>query len=475
MEGVDTHLETLDGRETELSATEIGDLRDRIDGQTIFPTHPEYDEARTVWNGMIDRRPGLIARCESVDDVRSAVRFAARHDLLLAVRGGGHSVAGHGVCDDGLVVDCSPMRDVEVDPDARIARVGPGATWADVDGAAGEHGLAVPGGLVSSTGVAGLTLGGGFGWLSRAHGLTCDNLVSADVVTPGGDLIRAGREEHPELFWALRGGGWNFGVVVSFEFRLHPVSEVFAGPVLHRLDDAPDVLREYREIVSDAPDELTCYLLFRHAPPAPAVPDDARGEPALALVVFWCGDPERGAEATRPLRALGDPLADLVQRRPYTEWQQFSDESWEPGYRDYWKADYLEGLSDGALATLVEFGRSLPTSLSDFKVAHFEGTVARPPDGGTAFPHRDAPFVLNINTRWEEPAADEGHIAWTREFHRAMHPHTTGGTYVNFLGDEGEGRVRSAYGDAYERLAAVKRRYDPNNRFRMNQNVEPAP
>jgi len=426
---MDTRVETLGGRKATLSATGLEALRDRLEGEAILPAHPEYEEARTVWNGMIDRRPGLIVRCRSVDDVRAAVAFGTRHDLLLAVRGGGHSIAGHGVCDDGLVVDCSRMRDVKVDPEARVARVGPGAIWRDVDGASGAHGLAVPGGLVSSTGVAGLTLGGGFGWLSRAHGLTCDNLLAADVVTAAGDLVRASRRQNADLFWALRGGGGNFGIVVSFEFRLHPVDEVFAGPVLHRLDDAPEVLRAYRGIV---------------------------------------------AEATRRLRELGDPLVDLVQRRPYTEWQQFSDASWEPGYRDYWKADYLDGLSDGALATLLEFGRSLPTALSDFKVAHFEGAVARAPNGGTAFPHRDAPFVLNINARWEDPAADEGHIGWTREFHRAMQPYTTGGTYVNFLGEEGKRRVRSAYGDASERLAAVKGRYDPDNRFRVNQNVAPA-
>lgn len=472
---METQIEMLGGTEISLSAAQIGTFAGRMEGATILPRDPAYDEARAVWNGMIDREPGLIARCESVSDVQAAVRFAGDHDLLVAVRGGGHNVAGHAVCDGGLVVDCSRMRSVEVDPDDRVARVGPGATWADVDEATGTHGLAVPGGLVSSTGVAGLTLGGGFGWLSRAHGLTCDNLLSAEVVTADGDRVRAGPDENTDLFWALRGGGGNFGVVVSFDFRLHPVDDVVAGPVMHDLEDAPEVLRGYRELVDGAPDELTCYLLFRAAPAAPFLPEEIQGEPALALVICWCGAPDAGLEATRPLRELGDPLADMVERRPYAEWQTFTDDKWEPGYRDYWKAEYLEGLDGDAISTLVSHARSLPTPLSDFKVAHFGGAVSRVPDEATAYPHRDAPFLLNINTRWEDPERDDEHTAWTRDVHRAVQPFATGGTYVNFLGEEGEGRIRAAYGDSYDRLAAVKRRYDPENRFRVNQNIEPAP
>lgn len=445
----------------------------KLEGDLVTPGSDRYDDARSVWNGMIDRRPALIARCLTPGDVVTAVDFARQRDLLIAVRGGGHNVAGHGTCDDGLVLDLSPMDAVSVDPRKRTARVQGGAVWAQVDDATTPHGLAVPNGLVSTTGVGGLTLGGGFGWISRAHGLTCDNLLSAQVVTADAETLTASDRENPELFWALRGGGGNFGVVTELEFALHPVGKVLAGLVIHPLDRATSVLRSYRDIVRKAPDELTCYLLFRPAPAAPFLPEEVHGEPILALVICALGDPDSAEAAARPLRELGDPLADVVSRRPYVEWQRFSDANWEPGYRDYWKADYLTGLPDAALDTLVEHAATLPTPHSDFKIAHFEGAVGRPSPSATAFPHRDAPFVLNVNARWEDPAEDGEHIAWARRLYEAMQPFASG-VYVNFLGDEGEERVRQAYGENYQRLARIKADYDPKNLFRMNQNIEPA-
>ena len=445
----------------------------QLEGALVTPGSEGYDDARAVWNGMIDRRPALVVRCAEIADVQAAVAFTREQDLPLAVRGGGHNVAGHGTCDDGLVIDLSPMHQVTVDPSRRPARVQGGALWAQVDDATTEHGLAVPNGLVSTTGVGGLTLGGGFGWISRKYGLTCDNLLSARVVTADGELITANDRENPELFWGLRGGGGNFGVVTEFEFGLHPVEDVLAGLVIHPLDRAGSVLRGYREIVREAPDELTCYLLFRPAPPAPFLPEEVHGEPILALVICAVGDEETAEAAAQHLRELGEPLTDGVSRRPYVEWQRFSDANWEPGFRDYWKANYLTGLPDAALDTLVEHAATLPTSMSDFKVAHFEGAVGRVSSSATAFPHRDAPFVLNVNARWENPAKDDEHVAWTRGLYEAMQPFARG-VYVNFLGDEGDERVRQAYGTNYERLTRLKAEVDPDNVFRKNQNIEPA-
>lgn len=457
-----------------LITEQINRLTENFRGPIFQPEQPGYDEARSVWNGMIDKKPALITRCRTTADVVECVRFARREDLTVAVRGGGHNIAGHAVCNDGLVIDLSSMRSVEVDPDNQTARVGPGAVWADVDQQTQAFGLAVPGGLVSSTGVAGLTLGGGFGWLSRKFGLTCDCLLSAEVVTADGRRIKASEAENPDLFWGLRGGGGNFGVVTSFEFQLHEVGpEVLSGLLLYRLEDAPGVIRHYREVMAGAPDELSCYLLFRPAPPAPFLPKEIHGRPILALVMCYAGDPAAGEEATRPLRRFGEPLADKVAPRPYTEFQQISDAKWQPGFRDYWKAAYLEGLSDDAIDTLVRFAETIPTSLTDFKIAHFEGAVSRKPSDYTAFPHRQAPFVININTRWEDPAEDEAHIAWTRELFEAIQPFSTGGAYVSFLGEEGQDRVKAAFGENYERLVEVKTKYDPENFFRLNQNILP--
>lgn len=446
----------------------------QLKGKLISPEDGYYDEARSVWNGMIDKRPSLIARCRGVVDVMNAVNFARNNDLTAAIRGGGHNIAGHAVCDGGLVIDLSQMRSVRVDPQAKTARVGPGAVWADLDRETQAFGLAVPGGLVSSTGVAGLTLGGGFGWLSRKYGLTCDNLLSADVVTAEGRFLKASATENADLFWALRGGGGNFGAVTSFEFELHEVGPtLLSGLLLYRLEDAPAVIRHYRKVIADAPDELSCYLLFRPAPRAPFLPEDVHGRPILALVMCYAGDSEAGEEATRPLRDFGQPLADKVAPRPYTKFQQISDANWQPGFRDYWKAEYLRGLSDEAIDTLVHFAGTIPTTMTDFKIAHFEGAISRIPGDATAFPHRKAPFVININTRWKNPKEDKSNIAWTRKFFDAMQTFSTGGTYVSFLGEEGPQRIQAAFGDNYQRLVEIKNKYDPRNFFRLNQNIKP--
>ncbi len=458
-----------------ITAKKTTQLANQLNGRLIEPDDTDYDPARSVWNGMIDKKPALIARCRDAADVVQAVNFARKNDQLIAVRGGGHNIAGHGVCDEGLVIDLSGQRAVRVDPDARKAWVEPGATWADLDAETQRFGLAVPGGLVSSTGVAGLTLGGGFGWLSRKFGLTCDSLTAAEVVTAEGRMLRAGDTENTDLFWALRGGGGNFGVVTSFEFDLHEVGpQVLSGKLFYRLEDAPAVLRHYREALAGIPDELSCYILFRQAPPAPFLPEEIHGRTILALAMCYAGDPEAGEQATRVFRDFGRPLADKVARRPYTEFQQITDGKWQPGYRDYWKSDYLPGLSDEAIATMIRFARDLPTPMTDFKVPHFEGAISRIPNSATAFPHRKAPFAIAINTRWEDSADDEEHIAWTRRFTDAMQAFTTGGVYANFLGDEGQQRVRDAFGANYERLAAIKAQYDPDNFFCLNQNIQPA-
>lgn len=447
----------------------------RLRGELVVPDSAAYDEARAVWNGMIDKRPALVARCTDTADVVAAVDFARDHGLLLALRGGSHNVAGHATCDGGLVADLSPMNGVRVDPEASTVRVDGGALWSDVDAATAPHGLAVPAGLVSATGVAGLILGGGFGWLARRYGLTCDHLLSAEVVTADGAVLTASEDEHPDLFWALRGGGGNFGAVTEFEFRARRVPEVTAGLVIHRLEDAAEVIREYRRVVYEAADSLTCYLLFRPAPPAPFVPQELHGRPILALVLCALGEPEEAEALARPLRDIGDPVADIVTRRPYSAWQSFSDANWQPGWRDYWKADYMSSLPDEAVDILVAHAAELPTTVSDFKVAHFEGAIARVPTDATAFPHRDAPHVFALNTRWKDPAQDAEMIAWSRSFHAAMKPFGTGGVYVNFVGDdEGEDRVHQSFGPNYPRLAQIKAAYDPKNLFRVNQNIRPS-
>lgn len=445
-------------------------------GTVLTPGDDGYDEARAVWNGMIDRRPSAVARCVDATDVQRAVAFARSNDLRIAVRGGGHNVAGDGVCDDGVVIDCSTMNGVRVDADERTGRVEGGATIGEFDSATQVHGLAAPGGVISSTGIGGLTLGGGWGWLSRSYGLAVDSLRAADVVTADGNLVRASAATNPDLFWAIRGGGGNFGVVTAFEFDLHAVGPtVLAGMLVYPFESAEDLLRFHREFTRDAPNELCCYASVRTAPPVSFLPADLHGEPVAAVYLCYNGDPEDGERVIRPLRAFRDPVFDGVEPRRYAEFQQFFDDVYPPGFRNYWKSQFVDdaGLPDGAIDTIIEYASSFTSPLSSVVVEHLGGAISQVDSDATAYAHRDAGYACNIFTRWEDPAEDDRHVAWTREFFAAVVPHLGDGVYVNFLSREGEERVRAAFGENYNRLVAVKSRFDPENVFRVNQNVPP--
>jgi FAD/FMN-containing dehydrogenase len=446
-------------------------------GRVILPDqHDEYDAARRVWNGAIDRRPAMIVQCYTVADVIASVRFARAHDILIAVRGGGHNVAGSGTCDDGMVIDLSPMKGVRVDPVARVATAQAGLLWGELDAQTQAHGLAVPGGIVSTTGIAGFTLGGGIGWLHRAYGFTVDNLLAAEVVTADGEVIRASHDSHPDLLWGLRGGGGNFGIVTAFEFRLHPVGpELMAGLIFFPGDQLPQVVRGYREIMAQAPDALTLFLIMRKAPAAPFLPPSVHGQPVVAVAGCYTGAISDAEAELKPLTTLASPLANLMQPRQYTQFQSMLDGSWAPGFGNYWKAEYLAGIPDTALHVLEAYLRDITSPLSDFKFAALGGAAGRIAPDATAFPARHAPFVLNINSRWSLPGDADPHIAWTQQLWEATRPFSAGGTYVNFMGEEGHDRVRAAYGEAtYRRLVCVKDTYDPGNVFRLNQNIQPS-
>jgi FAD/FMN-containing dehydrogenase len=466
---------TTAGPRTPLDDRAIAGLSRHFRGDLIRPGDARYEAGRRIWNGAIDRRPGLIARCTAAADVGAAVGFARDRDLVVAVRGGGHNVAGTAVCDGGIVIDLSPMKGMWIDPRARVARAQPGVLWGELDRETQAFGLATPGGIVSHTGIAGLTLGGGLGWLMRRHGLTADNLLSADVVTADGALVRASAEEHADLFWGLRGGGGNFGVVTSFEYRLHAVGPtVLAGLVLYPAERAREVLSSYRECIASAPDELMTIVLLRMAPPAPFLPEEIHGRPVVIVAVCFSGSVEEGERAVAPLRRLGEPLADLVRPTPYASHQALLDASVPHGLGYYWKSEYLRPLSDQLIDTLVAHAWPFPTPQSYTAIFHMGGAVGRGDPDGSAFEDRRAAHAMTIDGVWSEPAASGACIAWARRFWEAVRPHSTGRVYVNFLGEEGEDRVRAAYGATkYERLRALKRRYDPTNLFRMNQNIAP--
>lgn len=457
-------------------AAGLRDLKARLRGCLLQPGDDGYETARQVWNAMIDRRPAAIVRCEGVGDVLDALAFARAHGLLVAVRGGGHNVAGNAVVDGGLVIDLSPMKSVRVDPARQIARAEPGLTWGEFDRETQALGLAVTGGIQSTTGIAGFTLGGGFGYLARKHGLTCDNLLSADVVTADGRLLRASAHEHPDLFWGLRGGGGNFGIVTSFELQLAPLGPILGGMLLYPLARAGAVLRFYREYIKAAPDELFTIAIFTTAPAAAHIPERLRGQRVLMLVICYAGELEEGTRVLQPLRAFGPPDADLLKVRPYREMQQLLDAANPAGRLNYWKSEFVTGYSDAAIETVVAFTARAPSPYSKTLFTQMHGAIARVSEQATAYSHRQAPFLININAMWTDPAESEAQIAWARDFWAAMQPFSAGGVYVNFLSNEGEDRVKAAYGEAaYARLAALKRTFDPDNVFRLNQNIAPAP
>ncbi len=443
-------------------------------GTVVTPDDQRYDSARALWNGMVDRHPALIAQCHSAEDIAAAVGITRDVGLPLAVRAGGHSVAGLSTCDDGVVIDLSPMRAVGIDPFRRIAAVQPGATWADFDAAGAVHGLATTGGLISSTGVAGLTLGGGIGWLQRKYGLSCDNLVAADVVTASGDLVRASESEHEGLLWGLRGGGGNFGIVSRFEFALHPVSTILGGLMLFPLTRGKEVLAALREWALGAPDEASMVAAIMTAPPEPFVPSELTGQKVVGIAGCWCGDLEAGTTALAPLRRLG-PAVDLFGPMPYPALQSMLDGSAPPGLRNYFRGGYTHDLDDEVIAVVLDYGARLPSPMSQIHFHQMGGAVGRITPDATAFSARAVGYTYNLISTWTDPAEDSHHIAANRDLAAALAPLSAGGSYVNFLTDTGDDPVRTAYGDAtYRRLARLKREYDPFNLFRRNQNVRPA-
>jgi FAD/FMN-containing dehydrogenase len=450
-------------------------LRGKVRGTVALPGEDGYEVARTIWNAMVDRRPGLVVRCLGAVDVINAIKLARDEKLLLAVRSGGHNIAGNAVCDGGLLIDLSLMKSVRIDPVSRTARVEPGATLADFDKEAQEFGLVTPLGINSTTGVAGLTLGGGFGWTTRKFGLTIDNLISADVVTADGKLVRASETENPDLFWALRGGGGNFGVVTSFEFKLHPLGpEVLSGLVVHPLEKAPELLPEFRRIAKQAPDELTTWVVMRKAPPLPFLPAEWHGKEVLIFAACYSGDMKEGEKAMKALRGLGKPIADVVSPHPFAAWQAAFDPLLTPGARNYWKSHDFADLPDAAINVILDAVRQLPSPECEVFIAHVGGAMARVAANATAWPNRDAHFIMNVHTRWRDKAQDQGCIAWARHLFEAAAPFASGSVYVNFMPDDEKDRVEKAYGTNYRRLAEIKRRYDPGNLFRMNQNIRPA-
>src|SRR5579884_669835 len=452
---------------------EESQLRSTLKGEVIVSSDRGYDEARKVWNGMIDRHPSAVLRCTNTNDIITALRFARERGVSVAVRGGGHNVAGFGTCDYGIVIDLSRMKRIEVDPKAKLVRAQPGLTWGDFDRATQEHGLATTGGLVSTTGIAGFTLGGGIGWLVRQHGLTIDNLVSVEMVTADGSVVRASDTENPELLWGVKGGGGNFGIITSFEYRLHAVGPlVYGGAFFFPVDRAEEVLRTYSSIAHGFPDELTTLVAFLTAPPAPFIPQPIQGTKMIAIALCYNGPAETGAEVVSPLRML-KPSVDLVGPIPYLELQKMFDAGSPFGIRAYWKTSYLKELSDGAIRTLVSHASKMVSPLSQLHIHHLGGAVSRT-SGGGCFAHRDTPFVLNFVGEWVSPAEDASNITWVRDAWEGMKPYSTGTPYVNFLGSEGGDQVRAAYGENYARLAELKRKYDPENFFKINQNIKPS-
>jgi FAD/FMN-containing dehydrogenase len=450
------------------------ELKGTIKGTVLVPNDPDYEEARQIWNAMIDRRPAAIVQCAQADDVSSVIRFARKNGFELSIRGAGHNIAGNALCDNGITVDFSRMKNVRVDAGKKRVYVEPGATLADLDGATQAHGLAVPVGINSTTGIAGLTLGGGFGWLTRKYGMTIDNLVSVDMVTAEGKKIRASENENSDLFWAIRGGGGNFGVVTQFEFRLFPVGqEIVAGLIVFPFAEAKQVLTKYRQFVASAPEDLNVWVVLRKAPPLPFLPESVHGKEVVVLPIFYSGAVADAEKFIAPLRAFGEAHGEHIGAQPYVAWQKAFDPLLTPGARNYWKSHNFTELPDGALNSIIEFAGKLPSLQCEIFIGLIAGAPNRVAANAMAYGNRDANFVLNVHGRWDETNDDQKCIAWAREFFKASAPYASAGAYVNFMtADEGD-RVAAAYGSNYDRLLEIKRRYDPENVFHLNQNIKP--
>ena len=460
---------------TPVQTQKIEQLKAGFQGAILLPSDAGYEGARAIWNAMIDKRPAVIARCTSTADVVRAVKFAKDNALVLAIRGGGHNIAGSALCDGGIVIDLSQMKAVKVDAATRRAIVEGGATLADLDAATQSHGLATPLGINSTTGVAGLTVGGGFGWLSRKFGMTVDNLESAEVVTASGEVVQASATQHPDLFWALRGGGGNFGVVTRFEFRLHPVGpELLTGLIVFPIASAKSVLRQYREFMITAPDELAVWVVLRKAPPLPFLPPSVHGQGVVILAMVYAGDPKAGQALIEPLRKFGPALGEHIGVQPYVAWQQAFDPLLTPGARNYWKSHNFTELKDELLDKVIEYVGKLPSPECEIFFGAIGAATTRMAPDATAYAHRDARYVMNVHGRWRDAADDQRCIAWARDYFKASAPFASGGVYVNFLTAEEGDRVRAAYGPSFDRLARIKRKYDPDNLFRTNWNIKPS-
>ena len=458
--------------DTHLATRVVDELRESVRGRVVTPQDDGYDDARVVYNAIHDRRPAAVVRAASVADVVATVSVARDHDLLLAVRGGAHGIAGFATCDDGLVLDLGDMRGLRVDPRRRQVRAEPGLTWGDLNHATHAFGLAVTGGIVSTTGVAGLTVGGGMGHLARRCGLSCDNLLAADVVTADGSLQHCSEHEQPDLFWALRGGGGNFGVVTSFEYRLHPVADILGGPTFYPLDD--DIIRGYLDVLADAPDELGLILGIVQAPPAPFVTEEWHGRPTCVIQTCWSGPSDQDGRIRAQLEEIGPSVGQFLDRMPYPVINTLFDDLLPSGLRHYWKGCFNETLDDDAIAAHVSFGQTLPTPESATLIFPIDGACHRVGPTETAFGYRDARLATGIGATWHAAADDEANIAWTRAYYQALRPTAMPGGYVNFASDDDPAQIRANYQHNHRRLVAVKGRYDPDNLFRVNQNIPPA-
>lgn len=471
----DIRITTSTGEKAILKKTVVEEFRETLRGALILYGDDEYDESRTVHNAMIDRRPGLIVRCAGIADVINSVNFARINELLVAVRGTGHNVGGFAVCDGGIVIDLSRMKGVRVDPASQTVQAEPGLTWGELNHELQVFGLVATGGFISTTGIGGLTLGGGLGWLVRKYGLACDNLLSVDIVTADGQFLTASSTQNQDLFWGVRGSGGNLGVVTSFKFKVHPLSIALGGQVIHPVARAREVLQFWRDFTATSPEELTDGAVLLSAPPAPFLPEDVHGTPVVGIYAVCTGPIDEAEDIIRPLREFGPPMADILQPTPYMALQTMIDGAFPPGFHNYWKSSFLKGLSDDAIDTVLAYFATIPSPMSAIMLEHNgDGAMNRVGENETSFGHRDWSYNLLIVSMWEDPVESEKNITWAREFWEAMRPYTTERVYVNYLGDEGEDRVREAYSaPTYERLVALKNTYDPANLFRLNQNIKP--
>ena len=449
-------------------------LETQIKGDVIHPGDANYEDARKIWNGIFDKRPALIVRCLNTQDIVAVVNFARDNNISLAIKGGGHNSAGTGSCDGGIMMDLSLLKKVTVDANNKSVKVQGGCLWGEVDRATQLFGLAVPSGIISHTGVGGLTLGGGFGWISRKYGLTIDNLISAEIVTADGRIVKASGSENSELFWAIRGGGGNFGIVTEFEFKCAKIgTEVYSGAIVKKIDDLESYMKFHREYVRKMADEMTIWLVIRHAPPLPFIPQEMHGKLVMIIPFAYLGNQEAGKELMQPVRDYTGTIGDGSAMHPYLAWQSAFDGLVSHGARNYWKSHHLTSLTDDCIEIINNYAIKMPTDECEIFIAHMEGALSRIPGSDTAFSHRNTPFVLNLHTRWQNPQNDEKCLKWAKDFHQDTQPFSRG-VYVNFLSNEGEDRVKQAYTpDVYKKLVTVKNQWDPGNLFRINQNIKP--